>query len=608
MRVTAVAIGLILTIGLHAQQIRDGRGAAAPAQARLAGVVRVDDATGSPVRGAIVTVSGDGLALARTVITDDEGHFAFEAMPAGHFLVAARKAPFLSTTFGAKRPGGPGTPVALTAGQTIDDVVIAMQRGAVITGRVFDASNGMPMVDTPVLAIRTDDAQNSGGSSLRPPFTTDERGVYRIFGLAPGDYVVSAQPRQLAQGEVNGPTEEEIDAALAALQRRPRVVGTAPPAAGEPIGAPARASGFSPVYYPGTPIAADARRLRLSAGQELGGVDMSVARTHTASIEGVVSVPSGDVPAVGLVLTSLGDVPARFLAIQTLTPAVTLPGRDGRFRYINVAPGRYTITARTGGAGPGGRAPAAGAADVLWASADVSVSGDGDVTGVSLALRPALHVTGRVQIDAPLEGAPLVPTTIRVGALREGMPLGASTINGTALGGLGLQSVAARADGTFDLAGLLPGSYRLTISGITGRWWARSAMLDGHDVLDESLVVADADVAGLAVRVTDRHSSLSGSVRSAGGAPVSDLVVVVAPVDRALWRPTARRIHWVRPATDGAFTLADLPPGEYLLAALTDFDVNDVRDASFADQLVAASLKVTISEGASARQDIRLGQ
>ena len=59
---------------------------------------------------------------------------------------------------------------------------------------------------------------------------------------------------------------------------------------------------------------------------------------------------------------------------------------------------------------------------------------------------------------------------------------------------------------------------------------------------------------------------------------------------------------------------ADLVPGDYLLAALTDFDSADLRndagtvDPAFAQQLLAASIKVTVGDGEEKRQDVRVGR
>jgi hypothetical protein len=77
------------------------------------------------------------------------------------------------------------------------------------------------------------------------------------------------------------------------------------------------------------------------------------------------------------------------------------------------------------------------------------------------------------------------------------------------------------------------------------------------------------------------------------------------PVDRELWRAGARRIVSSRPQSDGRFTF-DVPPGDYALAAVTDFDPLDLTDPAWLEQIVGAGVKVTVAEGARTRQDLRI--
>jgi len=61
-----------------------------------------------------------------------------------------------------------------------------------------------------------------------------------------------------------------------------------------------------------------------------------------------------------------------------------------------------------------------------------------------------------------------------------------------------------------------------------------------------------------------------------------------------------------RPASDGRFSVADLPAGDYLIAALTDVEPDEWKRAEFLGQLVAAGVKVTIRDGERTVQDLRL--
>src|SRR5262245_46210560 len=78
---------------------------------RISGVVRSADDARTPIRRAVVTVTG--AVPARSVVSDDAGRFTFERLPAGSFTITARKAAYLAAPYGARRPGRTGVPVAL---------------------------------------------------------------------------------------------------------------------------------------------------------------------------------------------------------------------------------------------------------------------------------------------------------------------------------------------------------------------------------------------------------------------------------------------------------------------------------------------------------------
>jgi hypothetical protein len=116
------------------------------------------------------------------------------------------------------------------------------------------------------------------------------------------------------------------------------------------------------------------------------------------------------------------------------------------------------------------------------------------------------------------------------------------------------------------------------------------------------------DITDAVLTYSDKRSELTGTLTTPTGQPASEFVVIVYPTDRAMWRPGARRIRSMRPASDGAFATADLPPGEYFIAAVTDAEPNEWQQPSFLERLVAASIKITIANGQKARQDLRIAR
>ena len=95
----------------------------------------------------------------------------------------------------------------------------------------------------------------------------------------------------------------------------------------------------------------------------------------------------------------------------------------------------------------------------------------------------------------------------------------------------------------------------------------------------------DADDA--VITFTDRVSELSGLVQDAGGQPVPEYHIVLFARDKAYWTPTSRRLRTVRPAADGKYVIANLPPGDYLMTAVTDMEQGEQFDPAFLEVLSA---------------------
>jgi hypothetical protein len=85
-------------------------------------------------------------------------------------------------------------------------------------------------------------------------------------------------------------------------------------------------------------------------------------------------------------------------------------------------------------------------------------------------------------------------------------------------------------------------------------------------------------------------------------------VVIVFAAEAGYWVPGSRRIAAGRPGVDGRFRFADLPPGRYLIGAVTDVEQDQWFDAAFLEQLKAASLPITLPEGGRVTQNIRIGR
>jgi len=619
------------------QQTRDRMVQPTSGTASVTGVVITEDGTGQPLRRVRVSIRSADSTTERAVMTDDRGRFVLSALPPGRYSLTATKPAYVTSYYGSRRPGrGPGTPLALTAGAAIDDIVLRMARGAVIAGRVIDEF-GQPLADARIRVMQ----RRAGGQTLAAvPMQagvlqgggrTDDLGRYRIFGLVPGEYVVMlSPPTNPGPVETRQLSRADVDAAIADV--RSGAMNPTPPAGvsggrgAEPT-VPAvpfggRAVGFAPIFYPGTPRSSEATAVTVRAGQEVLNIDMALRLVPMARIEGTVSGPDGQ-PAAGVTMLLLPEDQEGPAGLISLT-AMPRTAPDGTFTATNVAPGRYRLSARwSGGAGaarvvefgsggvfvtrdePSRPAPQPGQppARPLWAETILDVNGE-NLTGIALTMQEGMTVSGQVVFDGML-AVPDDLSSVRVGI----SPADSSGIS------LGIPLGAVNADGTFTLDGVTPGAYRLTASAPptgfspdTG-WRLRSAMLGDQDTLDTPLQVAPGrNVEGLVLTFTDRSTELTGTIVDPAGDPVSDLTILVFPADRSFWSPDSRRMpRPQQPGSDGMFRVTGLPPGNYLLAVVTQIDQELWGDPSFMEQLAAAALPIVLRDGQTTVQDIKVG-
>jgi hypothetical protein len=573
------------------QQTRDASpsGRVTAGTARIAGRVVTTESTPQPVRRVIVTVTGAELPGGRTAITDAEGRFDFERLPAGRFMLSGTRRAYLPAAYGASRPGRAGVPLQVAEGQQHTDVVLAMPRGAVITGLLRDADGG-PAAGIDVAALRIPLPGAGPMLVMTRSATTDDRGVYRLYGLMPGDYLVSSMIRFGARAsDVVALSTSQVDAAFAELQR-PRGAPSLPSGAASPARAGSYA--YTPVFYPGTASADHATAVTIGIGEERGGIDFIVRLMRMSTIEGVLI--DGGIPAAPLIINPLGlQMPSLSGSAPTYSSKATPTGRS--FTYTNVIPGRYTITAQSSASG------------VAWARTEVEVQGD-DLSGITLLLQPALRLTGRLAFDGSTLAPPPDPRAVELRVLPVN-GVGTASVGYTRLGSAVIPPARVERDGRFEVSGLLPDVYRLaaTVPGPVG-WWLRSAIVNGVDVLDHRLQVgASGDMTGAVLTFSDRHTSLSGTIVSAAGQPAPAYFIAVFPADRAMWGPQARRIQSARTATDGTWIVRGLPPGDYLVAALSDLAPEDLIDPSFLASLAPEAVRLTLAEGEQKTQHFRIG-
>ena len=601
--------GVLISVAIDARQqpARDLGGAPSLAAANtgtgvITGTIVTDDAAAKPVRRATVTLAGSAAAAQRVAISGDDGRFAFTQLPSGSFSITADKPAYVRLYYGGKRPGrGPGVPVALADGQHLD-LTMKMLHGAAITGTVLEPS-GRPAAQ---LSVETVVRPGAGATRTAPSLIagaamTDDRGVYRIFGLAPGEYVVFALPRGAQfNSDLHAVTAEDVQWAQG------RVSGALPASAPLPPSEPA--VGYTRVYFPGTTNGSDAGAVTLGAGEERNA-SFTLEYVSTARIDGTVTDPNGQ-PAQSAQVQLVPKM-ADPIGSASPDPGMRFCNSDraqvtnGKFALLAVAPGSYTIAVRGGPAASDAAGRAGGRPGVLpfatgpgwpgppwWGEADITVDGH-DQANLSIALQPAMTLTGTLAFDGTTP-PPTPLTRVRIYLLSADTRTDGDT------------SVQAGADGHFVIPNVIPGRYKLRTQLTDAAWALKSAMVDEHDVADAPFVISPGKEVTAVVTFTDRPTDISGVLYDAAGHGTPEFSIVVFSTDRATWTAGSRRIRATRPNSKGAFDISGLPPGEYFLTAVSDYDPQDLSDPAFLEQLAAAPYKITLADGEHKTQDLKI--
>lgn len=595
----ASSVFLLAPAPLAAQEIRQQIQVTAPSPGEMpmfmnpnrqpktgTGIIRgrvVANDTGTPIRRAQVRINSPDIG-AKTALTDAQGRYEFKELPASRFNLNVTKSGFVVMQFGQNRPFEPGRPIELAEGQVLEKADVSLPRGSVLGGRVVDEF-GEPVADANVAAMRMQFA--NGRRRLLPAgrnATTNDLGQYRLYGLPPGEYYVSA-------------TLRSFEAMMMDMMSGP----------GGPTGSN-QSSGYAPTYYPGASTPAEAQRVSVAVGQELASVDIALQPVRLAKITGTAVGTDGKPMAGAMVML----VPSLRETMMFGPGGTSRTNKDGQFTISSVTPGDYTLQVRSMGtmmtemaggaammfavnaAGPGGPAPAA-QAEPEFASVPVGVSGE-DISNLVVVATHGAKASGRVSFEGGVkpEGA----SGIRIStppADQEGGPV------------IGVGGAAVKENGSFEVTGLT--GFRLFRPAMLPKGWVlKSVQFDGKDVTDTGVEFKPGeDVSGVDIELTNKTTTISGSVTDDHGQAAKDYTVVVFTDDQQKWvLPMNRWMSSARPDQDGRFKVTNLPAGSYYAIAVEYVPAGEWTDPDWLDRARTKAKRLTLEEGATQTLELKL--
>jgi hypothetical protein len=490
-----------------------------PAQPTIAGTARISGtvknaADDAPLSRARVMAVSPGLPEPRVVITGGDGSYTIADLPAGPYTITATRTGFAPFTFGQGRSLA-GTPVSVTTGQQLAGIDLPLTAGGVIVGRILD-EDGAPFAGATVDALINRSQNGKEVLFSVAGAQTDDRGVFRLFGLAPGAYYVSAG-----------------DPAFAS------------------VSTPKGVQHYSPTYFPGT-TAADKARTVTVGGAAPPRVEFRLQLVPPARIAGQLVTYDARQLLNGAIIMS----PLEGEGVPMVAPEDPQLFPDGRFIFSGVAPGRYQIRAR-GQTGP--------QAAALFAVYPIEVLGD-DVDGIRLTLRPGAVLDGVLVAKAHAGAKRPDLTTLRVRA-----PLLDGNAFDDSLSGL------VQANGNYSLRGIIKGDHQIVVDGLVAPWMVESIHYRGTDITDLKLPVNEREeLRDVRIVITDRSGEVSGVVQNPRQLPVANTSVLVCSKMPVFWTRTSRRLRVTFTDQNGRWRVGGLPPGDYFAVASPLIDESDL--------------------------------
>lgn len=546
---------------------RDGAAAGTPTgTARITGRVVAAD-SGTPLRRAQIRLMAPDVRVSRMMSTDADGRYEAANLPAGRYTLTVMRNGYVSLQFGQQRPFEPGRPLELTNGQVLERVDFALPRGSVISGRITDEL-GEPVVGVRMQAMRY--RFLPGGERQLVPanmggmfnMVTNDLGEFRVFGLMPGTYVLSANPDDGGLMGIAG-----------------GVMPMDPSAAGDN-------DGYATTFYPGTLSAEQAEPIVVGVA-DVASVSFALSTARLTRVSGVVRNSQGRPLAGGRVMIRSRTRMGGF--VRSIPPL----GVDGQFTIANVPPGDYAIEIVP---------MPAGAQPELDEVASVPFTAAGrDIPDLVITTSPGATITGRVIFD----GTSASPKPQRITAQPSEPGMGMMMRSG--------DNGLITADGRFELRGVVgdvlfrslaqaaPGSV-----GPPTSWGIKTVTLNGNDITDVPLDVATVKDAIIEVTLTDTLSVLSGTVTNANREPVKDYVVVVLP-DRLREGARPERFTRVsRPSQEGRYLIRGLPAGDYLAVAVPALEDGNEWNPAFRKGIESTATRFRLTHGQTTTLDLEL--
>lgn len=504
-------------------------------ECNLAGTV-VKLADRAPVRRArVILRSVADRNRSISVVTDTAGRFQFKGIDPGRYQLSVNRAGFVPQEYGQKKPHDPGAVLTLRGGQQMNDLLFYLIPSAVIAGKILD-ENGEPLPEIFVSALRQGYLEGKRSLSTETTAQTDDRGEYRLFGLSPGRYFISAvfpQWGRFSRGD-------------------------------EPEEAQPNQQGYAKMYYPGTPDAAKATAISVKEGEEIPSVEIFMRQIGVYRIRGHVY---NQITRKGGTQTEVFLVPKTKSREWGGEQRSSVQKQDGSFELADVLPGSYVLIAMWFDEGKN---------YVERLPIDV---GNADVDGVSIAITPGTDISGRII----WEGTPSLEQD-ELSVMAESPDM--FNFEG------GARVTSAN---SFVLKSVGDGMYTARVWGHGKDCYLKDVRYAGSGALEDGFAVKGGVAGSLEITISSRGARVQGAVTDSDGLPAVGVRVVLVPEPP---RRSQSRLYKEQ-TTDqyGHFEVRGIAPGDYKLFSWEEVESGAWEDPEFLKPFEGKGEKIALQEG-----------
>jgi hypothetical protein len=508
----------------------------------LAGTV-VNAVTGEPIRKALVQVYE---VQQHTAFTDDSGHFQFEAIPAGSYMVSAQKPGYLNDQELQR------SPLMVEVAPAANSAVLKLTPEAILTGKITTAT-GVPMEHMTLNLTYLDVREGRRRWDNRGSTMTDEDGRYRFANLRPGGYYLAASPHTL-------PPENLLEAEKPAT------------------------TGYPGLYYPGVPDLLSASPIDLSAGQQ-SEANLTLNEVPVYRVSGTVS----------------GYSPNHGVSLQVFDPSgVMVPvgyqfsEANGRFDLQPLPAGSYVIKAFS-------------ASDPNQPMrAELRISLAADLHNLHLLLTPTSAIPIVVEMDG--HARQTKPDVGGLRGAGNGPPVSVRLV-GSGPGSAEFYASFENPNNpqTLSLRNWEPGRYTVVIDP-RDSWYVASAEYGQTNLLTDDIVLtAGAPPSPLNIALRNDGASVEGRINAPDGwtAPVTVVAVLersakAAPFVRAYNGPFGGDAQQVGTLFDA------LAPGDYLIFAFDRMDGLEYSNRDVLENYTSQAVHLTLSPNQRAKVTLEI--